>query len=83
MIKGKLLFLLLVLHLGFITSIFSEDIKISRIVEHLDLKKQAILITSRYEEEEIRERVRNLGVKIIPKNFAPYISISIERRTVT
>jgi len=48
------------------------------LIEQLDLKKQAILVTSRYEEQEIRERVRNLGLKIIPKNFAPYIPISID-----
>jgi len=53
------------------------------LIEQLDLKKQAILVTSRYEEQEIRERVKNLGLKIIPKNFAPYIPISIEMGTVT
>jgi len=46
-------------------------------IEQLDLKKQAILVTSRYEEPEIRERIRKLGVKIIPKSFAPYIPISM------
>ncbi len=48
------------------------------LIEQLDLKKQAILVTSRYEEPEIRERIKNLGIKIIPKNFAPYIPISME-----
>ena len=43
------------------------------LIEQLDLKDQAILVTSRYEESEIRERIRTLGIKIIPKNFAPYI----------
>jgi len=48
------------------------------LIEQLDLKDQAILVTSRYEESEIRERIRMLGIKIIPKNFAPYIPISVE-----
>ena len=47
------------------------------LIEQLDLKKQAILVTSRYEELEIRERIKALGIKIIPKSFAPYIPISI------
>ena len=45
------------------------------LIEQLDLKKQATLVTSRYEESEIRERIRILGIKIIPKSFAPYIPI--------
>jgi len=44
-------------------------------IEQLDLKTQSILVTSRYEEPEIRERIKELGVKIIPKSFAPYIPI--------
>ena len=48
------------------------------LIEQLDLKKQAILVTSRYEELEIRERIKTLGVKIIPKNFAPYILIEFQ-----
>ena len=51
------------------------------LIEQLDLKKQAILVTSRYEELEIRERIKELGIKIIPKSFAPYIPIfTIENR---
>jgi signal transduction histidine kinase len=47
------------------------------LVEQLDLKNQAILVTSRYEKQEIRKRVEALGIKIIPKDFAPYIPISM------
>ncbi len=52
------------------------------LIEQLNLKTQAILVTSRYEETEIRERIRNLGIKIIPKSFAPYIPISIVNKPV-
>ena len=52
------------------------------LIEQLNLKRQAILVTSRYEEPEVRERTKNLGVKIIPKSFAPYISISMVNETV-
>jgi FixJ family two-component response regulator len=48
------------------------------LIEQLNLKKQSILVTSRYEEPEIRERIKNLGIKLIPKSFAPYIPISMK-----
>ncbi len=48
------------------------------LIERLDLKRQAILVTSRYEDSEIRERIRDLKIKIIPKSFAPHIPISIK-----
>ena len=47
------------------------------LIEQLNLKRQAILVTSRYEEPEVRERTKNLGIKIIPKSFAPYVPISV------
>ena len=53
------------------------------LIEQLDLRKQSILVTSRYEEPEIRERIKTLGIKIIPKNFAPYIPISMKNEAVT
>lgn len=52
------------------------------LIEQLNLKEQAILVTSRYEEEEVRERIRNLGIKIIPKSFAPYIPVSVDSETI-
>ena len=45
------------------------------LVEKLNLKNQSILVTSRYEEPAVRNKITNLGIKIIPKNFAPYINI--------
>lgn len=47
------------------------------LIEALNLSERAILVTSRYEESKVRERVKKLGVKIIPKNFSPYIAISM------
>jgi signal transduction histidine kinase len=44
------------------------------IIEELHLK-QTILVTSRYDEEQLRERCRHLGVHIIPKGMAGYIPI--------
>jgi hypothetical protein len=52
------------------------------LIEQLDLTKQAILVTSRHEEQEIRERIKTLGIKIIPKSFAPYIPISVVKNLV-
>ena len=87
-------FVLLILNLIFFPSIFLYDIKIQRIlidyellgfvetgldlIEKLNLRDQAILVTSRYEESKIREKAKDMGIKIIPKSFAPYIPITIE-----
>jgi signal transduction histidine kinase len=46
------------------------------LIEKLKLKDHAILVTSRYEEPKIRDKIINLGIKAIPKNFAPYIIIN-------
>jgi hypothetical protein len=48
------------------------------LIEKFNLKDQAILVTSHYEAPEIRERVSNIGIRIIPKNFTPHIPISIK-----
>ena len=45
------------------------------LIEKLKLKNHAILVTSRYEEPAVRNKIINLGIKTIPKNFAPYITI--------
>ena len=46
------------------------------LIEKLRLNNQAILITSHFEHTEIRERCRNLCVKLIPKELAPFVPIS-------
>ncbi len=45
------------------------------LIEKLKLKDQAILVTSRYEEPSVIAKIIKLGIKTIPKNFAPYIPI--------
>ena len=47
------------------------------IVEELQLGRQSILVTSRYEEEKIRERCEKLGVRLIPKTMAGFVPIEI------
>lgn len=47
------------------------------LIEQLQLSKLSILVTSHYEESKIQTRAKRLGVKIIPKNFSPYIPISL------
>jgi len=49
------------------------------LIEKLNLKNQAILVTSRYEEPAVRNKIIKLGIKAIPKNFAPYINIITQR----
>lgn len=45
------------------------------VIERLNLKDRAILVTSRDEENRVRAKAIELEVKIIPKSFAPYIPI--------
>lgn len=47
------------------------------LIEKLNLKNHAILVTSRYEEPKVRSHAEKLNVKIIPKNYSPYIAISL------
>ncbi|MFA6038480.1 MAG: HAMP domain-containing sensor histidine kinase, partial [Legionellales bacterium] len=47
------------------------------LIERLNLSNRAILVTSRYEETKVRAHADKLGVKIIPKNYSPYIPISL------
>mgnify|MGYP001585236637 CR=1 FL=1 len=53
------------------------------LIEELNLgsngKGQAILVTSRYEQEHVRARCAKLGVKLIPKGMAGLAPIEIER----
>ena len=47
------------------------------VIKQLHLEKTAILVTSRYENVKVREEASTLGIKILPKSFAPYIDIEI------
>jgi len=49
------------------------------LIEELGLGAQAILVTSRYEEEHIRVRCSKLKVKLIPKGLAGFVPIEIKR----
>ena len=45
------------------------------LIEELNLNGKAILVTSCFEDIAIRNRCENIGVKIIPKSYVPYIKI--------
>lgn len=47
------------------------------LAEKFNLGKYATLVTSRYEDNDIRENCKKLGMKIIPKYFAEYVPIFI------
>ena len=48
------------------------------LIEKLNLKDRVTLVTSRYEEPAIRDKIIKLGIKAIPKNFAPHITIKFK-----
>lgn len=47
------------------------------IIEEFNIAKNSILVTSCFEDIEIRNRCEKLGVKIIPKPYVPYIPINL------
>ena len=48
------------------------------VIENLKLQQKVILVTSRYEEAEIRHRCETLNVKLLPKSLAGFVPIEIE-----
>ena len=51
------------------------------LIEELHLSDQAILITSRFDENSLRERCRKLQVKLIPKELAHLVPIVFQEKT--
>ncbi|MGK5084250.1 HAMP domain-containing sensor histidine kinase [Bdellovibrionota bacterium FG-1] len=47
------------------------------LAEKLNISKQSILVTSRYEEPVIRERCQKLHIPLIPKGMAGFVPIKI------
>jgi|GEM_PF-2967432 signal transduction histidine kinase len=50
------------------------------LVEQFEIKKRAILVTSRFEEKAIRLRGELLGIKIIPKGMSSLIPIEVQNK---
>jgi len=48
------------------------------IIEELGIQSNAILVTSRYEEIQIRRRCWQLGLKLIPKDVAGFVPIQFK-----
>jgi signal transduction histidine kinase len=48
------------------------------LIEILGIRKQSILITSRYEERKIRERCERIGVRLIPKTMSGFVPFTIK-----
>ena len=47
------------------------------IIERLGIQASSILVTSRYDQPEIRERCQGLQVKLIPKSMSGFVPIEI------
>ncbi len=51
------------------------------LIEIYDLKDRAILVTSRFEEDDIRTKCQTLGVRLIPKNMVEHVEIQISAQS--
>lgn len=49
------------------------------LIERNGISSQAILVTSRFDEEEIQERCRRMGVSLLPKGMISLVPIDSER----
>lgn len=52
------------------------------LIEEMNISENAVLVTSRYEESEIRERCARLGVRLIPKAMAGSVPIELQKHRV-
>ena len=50
------------------------------VIEELRIQSQSILVTSHYEEAQLRTRCEHLGVQLIPKDMAAFVPITIETK---
>jgi signal transduction histidine kinase len=48
------------------------------IIERIGIAARSILVTSRYEEPQVRAQANSLGVKILPKALAPFVPLEIQ-----
>ena len=48
------------------------------LIEQLGINDQSILVTSRYEEEEIRSRCEKLKIKFLPKPLSGFVPIAVD-----
>jgi hypothetical protein len=53
------------------------------VIEDLGIGKASILVTSRFEEDQIRIRCQKAGVRFIPKGLAAFVPIVLSKKTVT
>lgn len=47
------------------------------VIERNGLAKDALLVTWRFEEEEIRARAKIVGVKVLPKGLVPFVPVAL------
>ncbi len=49
----------------------------SEVIKQLNITHHAVMVTSRYDDEKVRQECQQLGIKFIPKNFAVHIPIRV------
>jgi len=51
------------------------------VIENMNIAKHAVLVTSYYEDSDIRERANKIRLQMIPKGMAAYVPISVRHIT--
>ncbi len=52
------------------------------LIEELGISDQSLLVTSRYEEDNIKERCARLNVRLIPKTMAGFVPIEVTDKSL-
>lgn len=50
------------------------------LIRDLHLSDQALLVTSRFEEEDVRQSCLTLGLKLLPKSLAEFVPLVVEKK---
>lgn len=58
--------------------LLGQDMTGLDVIEHLNIASESILITSRYEDETVRNNCDRLCVKLIPKSLAGFVPINFK-----
>jgi signal transduction histidine kinase len=53
------------------------------VIEALNIREGAVLVTSHFEEDHVRNECARLNVKLLPKNLAGFVPIKIEKEHST
>ena len=62
--------------------LIGDDMTGLEVLEYLELGKNALLVTSHYENPEIMQRCQKRGIRLLPKNLVAHVPIILKKTAV-